>query len=64
MDLTQVTKCCVRDLDHPGEDIELTVYGGVETAVNRMLMAAWVEGWKRPELFIVGDDGSRTEVAT
>ena len=64
MDLTQTVKCRVRDLDHPGKTVELIVRGGVETAVSRMYMTAWVEGWERPRLFVVGDDGSETEVAT
>ena len=51
----------VRDLDHPGEHVDIGVSGGLTAALNRMYMTAWVKEWKRPRLSVVHGD-SETEV--
>ena len=51
----------VRDLDHPGEHVDIGVSGGPTAALNRMYMTAWVKGWKRPRLSVIHGD-SETEV--
>lgn len=51
----------VRDLDHPGEHVDICVSGGRAAALNRMYMTAWVKGWKRPRLSVLRG-GSETEV--
>lgn len=52
----------IRDLEHPGEHVDISVSGGRAAALNRMYMAAWVKEWKRPRLSILNDDASETEV--
>lgn len=52
----------IRDLEHPGEHVDIGVSGGRAAALNRMYMTAWVKGWKRPRLSILNDDASETEV--
>ena len=51
----------VRDLDHPGEHVDIGVSGGRTAALNRMYMIAWVKGWNRPRLSVIHGD-SETEV--
>lgn len=51
----------VRDLDHPGEHVDIGVSGERMAALNRMYMTAWVKGWKRPRLSVIHGD-SETEV--
>lgn len=51
----------VRDLEHPGEHVDIGVSGGRMAALNRMYLTAWVKGWKRPRLSVVHGD-SETEV--
>lgn len=51
----------VRDLEHPGEHVDIGVSGGRVAALNRMYMTAWVKGWKRPRLSVIHGD-SETEV--
>ena len=51
----------VRDLDHPGEHVDIGVSGGLTAALNRMYMTAWVKGWNRPRLSVIHGD-SETEV--
>lgn len=51
----------VRDLDHPGEHVDIGVSDGLTAALNHMYMTAWVKGWKRPRLSVIHGD-SETEV--
>ena len=52
----------VRDLEHPGEHVDIIgVSGGHMAALNHMYMTARIKGWKHPRLSVIHGD-SETEV--